>query len=74
MDETIKIYTADVNLNPDKVDFTRPFLILYSETEGYLFVEKGLFVLSFKDCISIEDLAKRHNLKIENVKEFKEWI
>ena len=74
MNETIKIYTADINLNPDKVSFTRPYLILYSETEGYLFVEKGLFVLSFKDCISIEDLAKKHNLKIENVKEFKEWM
>lgn len=73
MNETIKIYTADVNLNPDNVSFTRPYLILYSETEGYLFVEKGLFVISFKDCISIEDLAKKYNLKIENVKEFKEW-
>lgn len=73
MNETIKIYTADVNLNPDKVDFTRPFLILYNETEGYLFVEKGLFVLSFKDTIPLEDLAKKHDLKIKNVKEFKEW-
>ncbi len=74
MDETIKIYTADINLNPDKVSFTRPHLILYNEIEGYLFVEKGLFVISFKDTIPLEDLAKKYNLKIENVKEFKEWI
>ena len=73
MNETIKIYTADVNLNPDKVSFTRPYLILYSETEGYLFLNKMLFSLSFKDCISIEDLAKKYNLKIEHVKEFEEW-
>jgi hypothetical protein len=74
MNETIKIYTADVNLNPDKVSFTRPYLILYSETEGYLFLNKMLFSLSFKDTISLEDLAKKYNFKIENVKEFKEWI
>lgn len=74
MDENIKIYIAEVNLNPDKVSLTKPFLILYSETEGYLFVEKGLFVISFKDTIPLEDLAKKYNLKIENVKEFKEWM
>lgn len=74
MNETIKIYTADVNLNPDKVDFTRPFLICYSETEGYLFLNKMLFGISLKDTISLEDLAKKYNFKIENVKEFKEWI
>lgn len=73
MEEIIKIYTADVNLNPDKVDFTRPYLILYSETEGYLFLNKMLFSLSFKDTIPLEDLAKKYNFKIENVKEFKEW-
>lgn len=73
MEETIKIYTADVNLNPDKVSFTRPYLILYSETEGYLFLNKKLFSLSFRDTIPLEDLAKKYDLKIENVKEFKEW-
>ena len=74
MDETIKIYTADVNLNPDNVSFTRPYLILYSEIEGYLFLNKMLFSLSFKDAIPLEDLAKKYNFKIENIKEFKEWI
>lgn len=74
MEETIKIYTADVNLNPDNVSFTRPYLILYSETEGYLFLNKMLFSLSFKDTISLEDLAKKYYFKIENIKEFKEWI
>lgn len=74
MEESIKIYTADVNLNPDKVSFSRPYLILYSETEGYLFLNKMLFSLSFKDIISLEDLAKKYNIKIENIKEFKEWI
>lgn len=73
MDETIKIYTADVALNPDINPDTKPYLICYSETEGYLFVNKPLFVISFKDTISLEDLAKKYNLKIENVKEFKEW-
>ena len=74
MDETIKIYTADVNLNPDNVNFTRPYLICYSETEGYIFINKPLFTISFRDCIPIEDLAKKYNLIIENLKEFKEWI
>lgn len=73
MDKTIKIYTADVNLNPDEVSFTKPLLILYSETEGYLFLNKMLFSLSFSDTIPLEDLAKKYNIKIENIKEFKEW-
>ena len=73
MEEIIKIYTADVNLNPDKVSFTRPYLILYSEIEGYLFLNKMLFSLSFRDTIPLEDLAKKYNFKIENIKEFKEW-
>jgi len=74
MDETIKIYKANVALNPNINPNTIPYLICYSETTGYLFVNKPLFVISFNDCILLEDLAKKYNLIIENVEEFKEWI
>ena len=47
------IYTADVKLNKTDKDFHR-MIMIYSPDEGVLFVNRGLYVISFE---SLEALA-----------------
>ena len=41
------LYTADIKINPTDKDYHR-YLIVMSDSEGVLIVNRGLFVLSFE--------------------------
>lgn len=58
------LYTADVKLNKTDKDFYR-MLIIYNPEEGILFVNRGLFSISFEsqealNSSDVEVKDKRH--------------
>ena len=51
------LYTADVKLNKDG-NFVK--MLLAENDNGYLFVNRGLFVISFESLEDIEVTNKKH--------------
>ena len=60
----ISLYTASVKLNKTDKDFNK-YLMIYSPTEGILFVNHGLFSISFENeeallNSDVEVINKKH--------------
>lgn len=58
------LYTADVKLNKTDKDFHK-YLMIYNPTEGILFVNRGLFSISFENeeallNSDVEVINKKH--------------
>ena len=58
----ISLYTADVKLNKTDKDFHK-YLMIFSAEDGILFINRGLFSISFEDeraLYEIEIKNKKH--------------
>lgn len=55
------LYTADVKFNKDG-EFVK--MLLAKNDNGYLFVNKGLFVISYENLEDIEVTNKKHIVNI----------
>lgn len=55
------LYTADIKLNPTDKKFTR-MLVVYNPTEGVLFINRGLFSISF-ECV---EAIKTSDIEVKN--------
>lgn len=57
------LYTADVKLNPTDKEYHK-YLVIYNPTEGILFVNRGLFSISFEN----EKALETSDVEIKNKK------